>query len=129
MDPPHFFHRPNESRIATICGFVENERGNPQGQYAPGSFPTRPADSTTTTLAIKDSNMNSSEYGPHLIAPAPIFILRLIREPIASQPVMAPLGVAQILCNSFWTRSVELEDSLGRKAPGAGTFKRGSTLP
>ena len=73
--------------------------------------------------------MNSSEYEPHLMALAPIFILRLIREPIVSQPVMAPFGVAQILCNSFWTRPVELEDSLGRLAPGAGTFKRGSPLP
>lgn len=73
--------------------------------------------------------MNPSEYESHLMAPAPIFILRLIREPIVSQPVMAPFGVAQILFNSFWTRSVELEDSLGSLAPGAGTFNRGSTLP
>ena len=41
--------------------------------------------------------MNSSEHEPHSIALAPIFILRLIREPIVSQPVMAPFGVAQIL--------------------------------
>ena len=73
--------------------------------------------------------MNPSEYQSHLMAPAPIFILRLIRESIVSQPVMAPLGVAQILSYSLWTRSVELEDSLGRIAPGAGTFKRRSTLP
>ena len=66
--------------------------------------------------------MNSSEYELHLMALAPIFILRLIREPIVSQPVMAPFGVAQTLSYSFWTRSVELEDSLGRFAPGAGTF-------
>jgi len=43
------------------------------------------------------------------MAPAPIFILRLIREPIVSQPVMAPFGVAQILFYSLWTLSVELE--------------------
>ncbi len=66
--------------------------------------------------------MNSSEYELHLMALAPIFILCLIREPIVSQPVMAPFGVAQTLSYSFWTRSVELEDSLGRFAPGAGTF-------
>jgi hypothetical protein len=73
--------------------------------------------------------MNPSEYEPRLMAIAPIFILRLIREPIVSRPVMAPFGVAQILFYSLWTRSVELEDSLGRFAPGAGTFNRGSTLP
>jgi hypothetical protein len=73
--------------------------------------------------------MNASEYEPRLMALAPIFILRLIREPIVSQPVMAPFGVAQILSYSLWTRSVELEDSLGRLAPGAGTFERRSTLP
>lgn len=66
--------------------------------------------------------MNSSEYEPHLMAPSPIFILCLIREPIVSQPVMAPFGVAQNLFYSLWTRPVELEDSLGRFAPGAGTF-------
>jgi hypothetical protein len=68
--------------------------------------------------------MNSSEYEAHSMVPAPIFILRLIREPIVSQPVMAPFGVAQILFYSLWTRSVELEDSLGRKAPGAGTSEK-----
>ena len=47
--------------------------------------------------------MNPSEYEPHKMAPSPIFILRLIREPTVSQPVMAPFGVAQILCNSLWT--------------------------
>ena len=69
--------------------------------------------------------MNPSEYEPRLMALAPIFILRLIREPIVShQPVMAPFGVAQILFYSLWTRSVELKDSLGRKASGAGTSEK-----
>ena len=80
--------------------------------------------------------MNFTECGPWWVTSsatataAPIFAPRSTREPTVSQPVMAPLGAAQFTCKYLlWTRSVELEDSLGRLAPGAGTFARLSTLP
>ena len=115
MDPPRFFHQNDELRAA------------PQELRDDGDIQPR--------AKIGDSNMNFSECQPRwkattIQAPAtPIFTPRSIREPTVSQPVMAPFGVALKPCNSLWTRSVELEDSLGRMAPGAGTFEGRSTLP
>ena len=55
---------------------------------------------------------------------SPACTLRSDREPAVSHKVLAyPFqGNHKPVISIFWTRPVELEDSLGRRAPGAGVF-------
>lgn len=109
MDPPRFSYQ-NDGLRAAPQEWIDD------GDIPPHATPWGPSmNSSGCQLRWKATTIQ---------APAtPIFTPRSIREPTVSQPVMAPFGVAQQPCNSLWTRSVELEDSLGRLAPGAGTFK------